>query len=349
MKLASFRNMRLPNFSVHALRVVLDEAGLDWQTALANADLDAEAVDRPGGTIPAHKELAFQLEFAALTKGRADLWIQASRAYTPGSFAVRGLAFITAPTVEAWVNVASDGMDYGPALLEITPLRTTDNVMTGVEFTHPGAPEDLIPFSVYRDLCSVARNLSWQLGVPFPFTRITLPLAEASYELSNYVTCPIECGAETLQLWWAPETSALELPLGDAFQHAAWVRADNQILDSLRADGDWPNAVRQAIRAAPDRNRNLAHVAASLQVSSRTLQRKLELTGHEFTQLREKTLCELASDLLSNTSYSVSRISRTLGYAEPASFTVAFKRWTGVPPTAFREGSNYHGAAGSVL
>jgi AraC-like DNA-binding protein len=340
VKLSSYLHLRLPNFSVHALRGLLEEAGLDWRTALANAEIDPDAVNRPGGTIPARKELAFQLQFVALTRDRVDLWIRAAHDYTPGSFGVRGLAFVTAPTVEAWVEVAT-GMDYGPGLMEIAPLRTQDGRVTGMEITYPEAPEELIPFSVYRDFCSAARNLTWLYGEPFPFTRIEFPLAEASPAVWAYAPCNIDCGSEALRLWWDPAASKHELPFGNAFHHATWMKADRQLLDTLRATGDWPATVAKAIRAAPELNRKLANVAATLQVSPRTLRRKLELTGNEFAQIRDDTLSDLATDLLSNTDHSVARISRTLGYTDPASFTLAFKRWKGIPPTAYREASHY--------
>ncbi|WP_431115035.1 helix-turn-helix domain-containing protein [Micrococcaceae bacterium Sec5.1] len=340
MKGGTYQNLRVPNFSVHILRGLLEDADLDWQTALANAEIDPDAVNRPGGTIPARKELAFQLQFVGLTGDRVDLWVRAARAYSLGSFGVRGLALATAPTIEAWVDVAST-TDYGPALFELTSLRTADGAVTGMEFTYPDAPEELIPFSVYRDLCFIARNFTWLYGSPFPFTRIEFPLPEASPELSSNVPCGIECGAETLRLWWDPATSAQELPFGNAFQHAAWIKADTQIVDTLRATGDWADTVAKTIRTAPELNRKLANVAATLRVSPRTLQRKLELTGDDFAQLRDKTLSDLAADLLSNTDLSVARISRRLGYTEPASFTIAFKRWKGMPPTAYREASQY--------
>ena len=340
MKLSSYQNLRVPNFSVHALCALLKDAELDWQSALTNAEIDPDAVDRPGGTIPARKELAFQLQFVRLTKDRVDLWIRAARAYTLGSFGIRGLALATAPTIGDWVEAGSSS-DYAPGLMEITPLRTSDGTVTGIEFTYPGAPEELIPFSIYRELCVVARTFTWLYGSPFPFTRVECPLPAVSSEVSAYVPCGIECGSDALRLWWDPATSAEELPFGDAFQHEAWLKADHQILDALRATGDWPDTVAKIIRAAPELNRKLANVAATLRVSPRTLQRKLELTGDDFAQLRDKTLTDLASDLLSNTDHSVARISRRLGYTDPTSFTIAFKRWKGMPPTAYREAARY--------
>ncbi|MGY1900098.1 helix-turn-helix domain-containing protein [Nocardia gipuzkoensis] len=340
MKFNSYQNLRVANFSVHTLCQLLADADLDWRTALANAEIDPEAVNRPGGTIPAKKELAFQLQFVALTEDRVDLWIRAARAYTTSTIGARGMALATAPTIEAWVDAANT-TDYSPGLLEITPLRTPAGTVTGLEYTYPDGPEELIPFSVYRDLYVTSRSFAWLYGGTFPFTHIEFPLAEVSPEVLTYVSCRIDCGSETLRLWWEPAISTQELPFGNAFQHAAWVKADNQILDSFRATEDWPDTVAKTIRAAPELNRKLANVAAALRVSPRTLQRKLELTGHDFTQLRDETLFDLASDQLSNSDHSVSRISRMLGYKDAASFTIAFKRWRGMPPTAFREASHY--------
>ena len=340
MKGGTYQSLRVPNFSVHILNGLLKDEDLEWQTALANAEIDPDAVNRPGGTIPATKELAFQLQFVRLTEDRVDLWVRAARAYSLGSFGVRGLALATAPTIADWVGVAST-TDYGPALFEIATLRTPDGTVAGIEFTYPDAPEELVPFSVYRELCFMARTFTWLYGSPFPFTRVEFPLDQASPEVAPYVPCMIECGSDALRLWWDPAVSGHELPFGNAFQHAAWIKADNQIVDTLKATGDWPDTVAKTIRAAPELNRKLANVAATLRVSPRTLQRKLELTGDDFAQLRDRTLTDLASDLLSNTDLSVARISRRLGYTEPASFTIAFKRWKGMPPTAYREASQY--------
>ena len=61
--------------------------------------------------------------------------------------------------------------------------------------------------------------------------------------------------------------------------------------------------------------------------------------------MRDETLNELASDMLSNTGHSIAQISRTLGYTDPHSFTVAFKRWTGVPPSTFRQAAHHRSDA----
>lgn len=340
MKLNSYQNLRIPNFSAHILRDLLMEAGLDWRGALARADIAPDALDRLGATIPAQKELAFQLEFVALTRGRVDLWVRAARGYTTSTTGARGMALATAPTAAAWAEAAST-TDYAPGMLVIAPLRTRDGMVTGIEFSYPETPQELIPFSTYRELCVTSRSLAWLHAGPFPFTRVEVPIAEVAAEASTYVECEITVNSDAVRFWWEPAMSMRPFPYGNAFQHAAWVRADAQILDAFRTSGDWPATIAQAIKTAPAFNRKLANVAAMLRVSPRTLQRKLERTGHDFAQVRDETLNELASDMLCNTDYSIAQISRALGYADPASFTIAFKRWTQVPPSAFREATRF--------
>lgn len=344
VRLDSYRNLSVPNFSVHLLREILEEAGLDWRGALARADIAPTVVERAGGTIPAHKELAFQREFVSLTPDRVDLWLRAARAYASSTTGARGMALATAPTVAAWTEVASS-TDYAPGMLIIAPLRTPTGAVTGIEFNYAETPSELIPFSVYRDLTIASRSLAWLHASPFPFTRVEVPIPTIAEEELTYVDCRIDTHSDALRLWWDPDVSQQALPYGNAFQHAAWVQADQQVITSFREAGDWPATVAQVVRSRPELTRKLANVAAVLRVSPRTLQRRLDSAGHEFGEIRDKALNDLAGDLLSNTDQSIAQISQTLGYTDPASFTIAFKRWTGVPPSAFREAARYDGTA----
>nr|WP_240918685.1 AraC family transcriptional regulator [Rhodococcus sp. 14C212] len=322
------------------MRGILERANLDWRGALANADIDIDAVNRLGGTIPARKELAFQLQFAALTRDRVDLWIEAARTYTLSSMGEHGMAILAAPTVEAWVELVCT-TDIGYGLHEIGPLRAPDLSVAGIELIYRGVPEALVPYGIHRDVVWIVRTLSMLYGKPFPVTYVEFPPAGISPEISTYLPSEVTCGSEALRIWWDPAASTCELPFGNAFQYETWAKAENRIIDALISSGDWPATVAKAMRDAPQLNRNLENVAAALHTSPRTLQRKLALVGSTFAQIRDQTLTDLASEMLSNTGHSIGRISRELGYTDPASFTIAFKRWKGVPPTAYREAARY--------
>lgn len=77
-------------------------------------------------------------------------------------------------------------------------------------------------------------------------------------------------------------------------------------------------------------------VARQLHVSERTLQRQLESEGTTFKSVRDDVRTELSRALLSDRSMKVEAIARSVGYAEVASFSKAFARWSGGPPSTFR-------------
>lgn len=105
-----------------------------------------------------------------------------------------------------------------------------------------------------------------------------------------------------------------------------------------------PPAIVAAVRAAIIRN--LAHdrvrlitIAAELDLSPRTLQRKLADAGASFQQVLDGARYALALDYLRQPNLSLLEIAFLLGYQEQSAFTHAFKEWSGSNPGAWREGA----------
>lgn len=76
----------------------------------------------------------------------------------------------------------------------------------------------------------------------------------------------------------------------------------------------------------------LEEVAAYMNITARTLQRKLQQEGTSFQKISDEFKKELAIRLLSLNKYTVNETAYMLGYTEPAVFRRAFKRWTGTTP-----------------
>jgi AraC-like DNA-binding protein len=76
-------------------------------------------------------------------------------------------------------------------------------------------------------------------------------------------------------------------------------------------------------------------VAAQLDVSVRTLQRRLEDCGLSFKALVDDIRRSVAIQLVLAGEHAATEITFMLGYSDQAHFTRAFKRWTGMPPRQF--------------
>lgn len=77
-------------------------------------------------------------------------------------------------------------------------------------------------------------------------------------------------------------------------------------------------------------------LADSMELSTHTLRRRLKEEGHSFQEIKDNLRRGRAIQLLQSSSLSVAEIAEDLGFSEPAAFTRAFKKWTGLPPAEFR-------------
>jgi AraC-like DNA-binding protein len=73
-----------------------------------------------------------------------------------------------------------------------------------------------------------------------------------------------------------------------------------------------------------------------MHMSTRTLQRQLEQEGTRFTELLDEVRCDRARELLTDPSVTLADVAFRLGFADLATFSRAFKRWTGKPPGQWR-------------
>jgi AraC-like DNA-binding protein len=79
-----------------------------------------------------------------------------------------------------------------------------------------------------------------------------------------------------------------------------------------------------------------ATLADALHMSPRTLQRRLEGEGTALTDVVARARRDLAEKLLSDASLPLAEVAARCGFSELATFSRAFKRWTGKPPGQWR-------------
>lgn len=91
----------------------------------------------------------------------------------------------------------------------------------------------------------------------------------------------------------------------------------------------------RTVQGYPD----LEEVATQLFMSTRTLKRKLQQSGAGFQVLLDAARHRDAVRLLNDSGQNIEDIATWIGFADPANFTHAFRRWTGVTPSEWRERS----------
>ena len=137
-----------------------------------------------------------------------------------------------------------------------------------------------------------------------------------------------------------------ELCYGDRFLDQPW-RGASESHHTLRAEaekklaGVEPPLIRQVKRLVQARMREpdltLEEVARALAVSSRSLQRSLQLAGTSFRELRDHVRHQRACQLLADPSVTTESAAAELGYRDRSNFVRAFERWSGQSPSRYRK------------
>ena len=78
-------------------------------------------------------------------------------------------------------------------------------------------------------------------------------------------------------------------------------------------------------------------IAASINLSRRSLQRKLREQGVSFSGVLDSSRRELGLQYVRDSRHSLNEIADLLGFSEPGNFTRAFKRWYGKAPSQYRD------------
>ena len=138
----------------------------------------------------------------------------------------------------------------------------------------------------------------------------------------------------------AIDPSVLDLPLPQADEHTTAVAQAQcrELLARRHARAGVAGRVRDQLMARAADPPDLGQVAAALNVSDRTLRRRLAGEGVSFRGLLDEIREQLAEELLVTGGFSVAEVAERLGYLEVSSFSQAFRRWKGVGPRAWRAG-----------
>ena len=89
-------------------------------------------------------------------------------------------------------------------------------------------------------------------------------------------------------------------------------------------------------RLSQGQSTSICQAADMLNISERTLARRLQREGASFVELKQQASMDYAKLLLESTEQPVSKIARTCGYNSDSNFSRAFKSSTGQTPKQFR-------------
>ncbi|KGJ06515.1 AraC-type DNA-binding protein [Paracoccus halophilus] len=206
-----------------------------------------------------------------------------------------------------------------------------------IEFVPETHNDELDPFSVGRDMAATLGFITgfYPDAPPLLSVDIRYDADVTRRNLPEKLQVPIRFGAGRNELrmqkgFWShrPATAS------EALFRSQEMRIMRHLPVMRREDTMAHLVLRQLQALEPIAS--LGAVADQLGITERTLSRRLEQEGTTFSDIQNRVMIDKAKVYLRHGGVSVARISELLGYSEPAAFTRAFRRVTGVSPRAWR-------------
>jgi len=329
----------VPILSVRIMCEVSKDHGLDPEPLLRAARIPADLLARGDGRIGWSQELAFQQAFAAATEHRPEIWVETGTRYHSPAFDSLGSAMIVAPTLRHWRALPATVDTYYSAFT----YHTFDELETGTSGIEIRLPPDVPPsspfyrFSVCRDVAAAAAMLNDLWNGPFPIDRVELPMASVPPALTKLLRRKAVPSRNVARIGWRSELLDVPLPRSNRLLYDVYAGRAGHADDWVRASLQLDQQVAAILSRPGNSGMTLTDIALELSVSKRTLQRRLDECDVSFRELREAARLREACRLLTDTDLPVSEIAAQLAYVEVASFSTAFRRWSGATPSHYRQ------------
>jgi AraC-like DNA-binding protein len=165
----------------------------------------------------------------------------------------------------------------------------------------------------------------------------TYPRPDYADRYDTLFGCPVVFSAPENKMVFDADLLTRPLPLANDLARRALERDCAQMLPLLQAHDSMSGRILQELTAAHDQIPGVAQMARRLNLSPRTLRRRLMDEQTTYTGIVAEFRKARALELIRTTSLTMETVAMRLGFGEVSSFYRAFKTWTGCPPSRFRK------------
>ncbi|NJL01971.1 MAG: AraC family transcriptional regulator [Spirulinaceae cyanobacterium SM2_1_0] len=318
-----------------ATQIILKDLGLSPQDVLRRARLPLDLFSHPTPQISTAEYFRLWQELETLLSSDPVFPLRVGQSISVESFSPPIFAcFCSENGNLAFKRLAQYKPLIGPLRLEVTATDKQTTIALRELPGKPPLPAALIAAELVF-FVHMIRLATREHIVPLAITT-TLPLP-ATEQFTEFFGIPINIGEFNGVVFAAVDVQKPFLT-SNVGMWSIFEPELNQQMKHLGVQARFRDRVRACLMEVLASGQcSMADVAQRLNISTRTLQRRLREEETSFQQELSALRAELANHYLVNTPYSSAEISFLLGYNDPSSFFRAFHIWTGNTPDGIRE------------
>ena len=299
-------------------------------------NLDPSVLLDPDNRIPFAQLVALYEKAGELTSDD-NFGLHLGQNINPTAFDVVGYCALNSPTLGAafarvarYHSIWTDG-----ALFNVETANDTSAIVYSYADTsiHEHRQDAEMTLATVVTLC---RNIASPDFVP-TFVEFQHDAPHDTSEHRQLFRSPIEFRSSSNKLTFDSRFLSLPIAKADASLCALLDRHAEELLAKFPPQHSLVDQVRSIIAAElRGSDPSLEYVADKLNLTPRTLQRKLQDLGTSHNELLDQMRRQLAMRYLREREMAICEVAYLLGFSESSSFHRAFKRWTGLTPKEFR-------------
>jgi len=332
-------DLRHPMYATRLLCEVANERGVPTADVLTGTGICADDLDEPEAVITAWDEIVAVRRLLARLPDDVGVGVDVGSRFKLTHAGLLGFAAMSCATLREMFDI--DMRYFSLTMLHID-LKLFDGAQDCVlELDVDHLPADVRRFFIERDLAAIVSTIG---AFAYEVVERYADKVTAEVSLDKDVLSPLLTLVPVENISFERAHTRLHFPR--AMFDEPLPQADAHTLELCMAQCDvlmQRNERRRGITAVVRSKLfrksggfpTLPEVAAELDVHPRTLRRQLAEEGTSFRALLNEARSTLAVDLLCNVGLNVEEVSKRLGYTDTSTFCHAFKRWHGVPPSAY--------------
>ncbi|WP_165787068.1 AraC family transcriptional regulator [Pseudohalioglobus lutimaris] len=341
----------MPLKTLNTLLRVVVEQGYPLESALTQIGLDYNPLQHASVETTQVATSCYSKLYSLLMEILQDEAFGLGQQYyaPPGTFRMMCLFIIHCPTLEQALLRAREFHEYcdqyrdvshtdSPAAL--VPLPPGERVLCVFQ-GHASLALDQERIGHANVLLMMYRFYSWLIGRDLPLEEVHMraPQPPDSRHYESLFGCPVRFAMPASGLVLTRQL--LQHPVA---QNEETLREFLRLAPYPLVKGDPPGELKTLSRkieellaaGGPQKLPTASEVASLLNMSARTLHRKLTAEDTSFQQLKDTFRRELAVHYMHREELSIDAIAAVMGFQDNSAFYRSFKKWTGISPGQYR-------------
>lgn len=319
--------------------LAMQELGYDATSCLSGTGISKADLDNPDTSCTWEQEVRFNENLINLSKDPC-LGLIIARHFPLASYGLFGYAMISAPTFRHALKIIESYVDLTYTVCDFQ-LEVKENVASMI--LRPKYPMSVPLRNMLMDRDAGCCKVAFDECIGGKIPLLEVEVLHDGHGMANkyleFFDCPVKFNRNVYRLSFDTCWLDKPLPMRDFQASAIFDQQCQLMLSRLANQGNFIEEIRQKILAKPGHSfPDIEQLSDQLNISVRTLRRKLADLGTNYRAILDDIRFDLAKDYLSQSRLSLDMISELLGYNDAASFSHAFKRWSnGQTPSTWRK------------